>query len=67
MTTITINANKVKEVLINNFKFNINNDNLNYWESKVDDIINICGNDVTTDYELNQVIIGYFDLWPELY
>lgn len=67
MTTITINANKVREVLINNFKFNINNDNLNYWESKVDDIINICGNDVTTDYELNQVIIGYFDLWPELY
>ena len=67
MKTITINANKVKEVLINNFKFNINNDNLNYWESKVDDIINICGNDVTTDYELNQVIIGYFDLWPELY
>ena len=67
MKTITINANKVKEVLINNFKFNINNDNLNYWESKVDDIINICGNDVTTDYGLNQVIIGYFDLWPELY
>ena len=67
MKTITINAKKVKEVLINNFKFNINNDNLNYWESKVDDIINICGNDVTTDYELNQVIIGYFDLWPELY
>lgn len=67
MTTITINANKVREVLINNFKFNINNDNLNYWESKVDDIINICGNDVKTDYELNQVIIGYFDLWPELY
>lgn len=67
MTTITINANKVREVLINNFKFNINNNNLNYWESKVDDIINICGNDVTTDYELNQVIIGYFDLWPELY